>query len=216
MTAVRLASVERTDGRTARRAASKERILAAAAELFAERGYGSTTMDEVAEAAGVSKGTIFYNYATKAELCTSVIQVAAEDIADDMASAGEGLVGWEALQAMALSAMRRIDAQPALAQFLMTELFRTHRPWAAELPAVRDRLIAPLIKTVMEVAEERRAAGLMKHADAYPGNVTSVAVSLLGALVTATLDHRAFPGRTLEEVHSGLQAAISGVRPPTP
>lgn len=212
MTAARLPLVERADGRTARRAASQERILSAAADLFAERGYGSTTMDDVALAAGVSKGTIFYNYDSKADLCAKVIVASAEDLEQVIERARVGLRGWNALETLTLTVMRHIDAAPARAQFLTTELFRPNRPWAAQLPGVRDRLIRPLVAVLLEVAEERKAAGLT--AEAANPNASAVAVSLLGALVTAALDRRAFPGRTLEEVHAGLLTAISGLRPP--
>ncbi|NJE84869.1 TetR/AcrR family transcriptional regulator [Thermococcus sp. CX2] len=40
---------------------TRERILKAAEELFAEKGYDKTTVDEIVEKAGVAKGT-FYNY----------------------------------------------------------------------------------------------------------------------------------------------------------
>ncbi|AHF79492.1 TetR/AcrR family transcriptional regulator [Thermococcus paralvinellae] len=40
---------------------TRERILKAARELFAEKGYDKTTVDEIVERAGVAKGT-FYNY----------------------------------------------------------------------------------------------------------------------------------------------------------
>ncbi|NJE13628.1 TetR/AcrR family transcriptional regulator [Thermococcus sp. LS2] len=40
---------------------TREKILKAARELFAEKGYDKTTVDEIVERAGVAKGT-FYNY----------------------------------------------------------------------------------------------------------------------------------------------------------
>ena len=38
---------------------TRRRIVDAAAELFAERGYAATTIDAVAAAAGVSRKTVF-------------------------------------------------------------------------------------------------------------------------------------------------------------
>src|SRR5262245_46277860 len=37
-------------------------------ELFAERGFGATTVDDIAEAAGVSRATVFSYFATKEEI----------------------------------------------------------------------------------------------------------------------------------------------------
>ena len=49
--------------RSRRREATRLEILAAARQVFAERGYYDVRMDEVAERAGVSVGTL-YNYFT--------------------------------------------------------------------------------------------------------------------------------------------------------
>jgi AcrR family transcriptional regulator len=49
-----------------------ERILDAAAELIAERGYASTTTRAVAERAGVNEVTVFRRFGTKAGLLTAL------------------------------------------------------------------------------------------------------------------------------------------------
>ena len=48
--------------------AKREAILAAAARLFAQKGYEATTMDDVAGAAGVSKATLYRYITSKEEL----------------------------------------------------------------------------------------------------------------------------------------------------
>ena len=48
-------------------------LLEAALNVFAERGYRSTRLDDVAEAAGVTKGAIYHYFDTKEELLLSVI-----------------------------------------------------------------------------------------------------------------------------------------------
>ncbi|WP_245679584.1 TetR/AcrR family transcriptional regulator [Actinomadura hibisca] len=58
----------------ARRAA----ILEAAGRLFADRPYDALSIDEIATAAGVAKGLIYYYFASKRGLFLAVIQQAAE------------------------------------------------------------------------------------------------------------------------------------------
>jgi AcrR family transcriptional regulator len=48
-------------------------LLEAALNVFAENGYRSTRLDDVAEAAGVTKGAIYHYFDTKEELLLSVI-----------------------------------------------------------------------------------------------------------------------------------------------
>jgi AcrR family transcriptional regulator len=47
---------------------TRKRVVDAAAELFAERGYAGTTIDAVASAAGVSRKTVFDSVGGKAQL----------------------------------------------------------------------------------------------------------------------------------------------------
>ena len=51
-------------------------MLAAARQLFVERGYVATTVDQVAERAGVSKPTVFAAVGSKRELLKVVRDVA--------------------------------------------------------------------------------------------------------------------------------------------
>src|SRR5512133_2134397 len=48
-------------------------LLAAALELFTERGYAATRLDDVARRAGVSKGTVYLYCSSKEELFKAVI-----------------------------------------------------------------------------------------------------------------------------------------------
>ncbi|MDB4917491.1 MAG: TetR/AcrR family transcriptional regulator [Gemmatimonadetes bacterium] len=49
-------------------------LLEAALKVFAENGYRNTRLDDVAEAAGVTKGTIYHYFDTKEELLLSAIE----------------------------------------------------------------------------------------------------------------------------------------------
>ena len=53
--------------RAAQARATRRAIVDAAARLFTERGYGATTVDAIAEAAGVSRKTVFTSVGGKAE-----------------------------------------------------------------------------------------------------------------------------------------------------
>ncbi len=50
-----------------------QELLDAALKVFAAQGYRSARLEEVAEAAGVTKGTIYHYFATKEELLLGVI-----------------------------------------------------------------------------------------------------------------------------------------------
>jgi AcrR family transcriptional regulator len=54
-------------------ARNRERVLAAARWLFAERGVHAVTMEEVARAAGVAKGTVFHRFGDRAGLALALL-----------------------------------------------------------------------------------------------------------------------------------------------
>jgi len=56
-------------------ARTRARILDAAAELFVERGYGRTTMKDIAERAAVARDTVHTVFGGKAKVLTSLIDL---------------------------------------------------------------------------------------------------------------------------------------------
>jgi AcrR family transcriptional regulator len=61
-------SAERADA-----ARNRARILCTAQRLFAERGASCVSMDEIAEAAGVGKGTLFRRFGSRSALALAVL-----------------------------------------------------------------------------------------------------------------------------------------------
>jgi AcrR family transcriptional regulator len=73
-------------------------ILEAAAELFAERGYVRTTVGDVAEAAGVSLGTVYQYFRDRGEIVAALVHHGVSDLlrgADNAWQADEGRTGLE-------------------------------------------------------------------------------------------------------------------------
>ncbi|BBC29794.1 hypothetical protein SGFS_010880 [Streptomyces graminofaciens] len=52
---------------------TRERLVATARELFLRDGYGATSLSQVAEAAGYSKGAVYSNFRGKGHLCLAVL-----------------------------------------------------------------------------------------------------------------------------------------------
>jgi AcrR family transcriptional regulator len=56
------------------RKSSRERLLDGAARVFAERGFERASVDEVAAEAGVSKGTLYWNFKSKDDLFHALME----------------------------------------------------------------------------------------------------------------------------------------------
>jgi AcrR family transcriptional regulator len=61
-------------GRAAGYATQREQILARAADLFARQGYSGTTMNQVAEACGISKPSLYHYVHDKNQLLVEIAQ----------------------------------------------------------------------------------------------------------------------------------------------
>jgi TetR/AcrR family transcriptional regulator len=61
---------------------SRREILRTAEEIFARKGYSATSTREIAEAAGVTKGLLFYHFQTKERLYIAVIENAVKFLND--------------------------------------------------------------------------------------------------------------------------------------
>jgi AcrR family transcriptional regulator len=72
-TKLELPQIEPEPAERADAARNRERILCAARRLFEERGAGCVSMEEIAEAAGVGKGTLFRRFGSRAALSRALL-----------------------------------------------------------------------------------------------------------------------------------------------
>lgn len=81
-------AVEGTTGRvTRRRVRTRARLLDAAFAVFAAKGFGRVSIEEVCEAAGYSRGAFYSNFATLDDLFFALYRERADLIAEQVAGA---------------------------------------------------------------------------------------------------------------------------------
>jgi AcrR family transcriptional regulator len=80
-----VAQVARTAGSAAEE--TRQRILATAAELFVERGYAATSIRELSERLGMTKGALYYHFASKEELLSALVAPLFEAVDEFVAAA---------------------------------------------------------------------------------------------------------------------------------
>lgn len=69
------------------RAATRAKLLQAALELFASRGYAATPVDAIADAAGVSVGLLYYHFKNKPAVLQSIFEQSLADVQATFAAA---------------------------------------------------------------------------------------------------------------------------------
>lgn len=89
------------------RSQSEEKILAAALELFAEKGFKSTSISEIARTAGVSKGLMYNYFDSKQELLRKIVSNTIS-MGHRMMGAGESSSPEEELEHIVLESIAQI------------------------------------------------------------------------------------------------------------
>lgn len=163
-----------------------ERTLRAALDAFGTRGYGATSLDDLARDLGIRKQTILYWYPSKEALLDAAIdRVAAEvtvRLERAVASADEGFDRVEAI----VKAMFRLAARhPTMLGFLR-EVTRLGPPASTRLLGA----IAPLIDRAAGFLAAEMDAGRVRRHD--PRLILLAAYSMVTGLATEVEVLRAF------------------------
>jgi AcrR family transcriptional regulator len=66
---------------------ARERLVSAAVDLFTEQGYDATTVEQIAERAGVAKSTLFRHFPDKREILVAGQETLSRLLADGIAEA---------------------------------------------------------------------------------------------------------------------------------
>jgi len=93
-----------------RSAATRAALIAAARPLFGERGYAGVGTGELAEAAGVTRGALYHQFADKRELFAAVFESVEQDLIERIAKRIAAASPGDPLGALAEGAEVLIDA----------------------------------------------------------------------------------------------------------
>jgi AcrR family transcriptional regulator len=87
---MRVEASDRQDGRRAgARGTARERLLDAAATVFAERGYRAASVEDIASAAGVTKGAVYWNFESKEDLFFALMDERVDRLAHELTGVTE-------------------------------------------------------------------------------------------------------------------------------
>lgn len=104
-----------------RRATTRAALLAAARELFTERGFAGTGREDIAERAGVTRGALYHHFESKTAAFVAVVdELEAELLNRVVAAARRGSTPFDQLR-QASRAYMDACAEPAVARILLTD-----------------------------------------------------------------------------------------------
>lgn len=145
----------------------RKRILKAAAEVFAEKGIERATIDDIAERAGMGKGTIYRRVGKKKDLLDLLIQTSAQSVAEVIKSAikkrSDPLLQFkEAINALC----DFYENNLSVAIFLVSELTARmqHTQAGGKFPHFRDEGVFGLFESILKRAIQK---GQIRQVDIY-------------------------------------------------
>jgi AcrR family transcriptional regulator len=122
---------------------NRELVVDAARAVFTEAGYAKATLDAIAERAGFSKGVVYSQFDSKADLFLVLLERRIDERADQNRTIATGLSPPEVVAAVLDAAERDATADPAWQQVLVE-----FRAQAARDPALNRRYAALHERTV--------------------------------------------------------------------
>jgi AcrR family transcriptional regulator len=177
--------VKRPDKRAERSRRTREKVIEAARELFVAQGYGATSLQEVADQAGVAVQTVYFVFHNKRTLFKDVV---------DTSIAGDT----EPVATMEREWFRAACAEPTAAGQLRTHVHGTREILGRVAPIMP--LIAAAAATDPEIAAQwpdsadprytvqyAAAEALAGKPDTRPGLSTEMAADLLFGLLSPQL-----------------------------
>jgi AcrR family transcriptional regulator len=158
-----------------RRALTRDTLVGSAARVFARRGYEGASLEEIADAAGFTRGAIYKNFGGKEDL---FFAVADRDFAERLRTLAERLARKHELEPADLAALWRetvIGGTDDLALHMEVRLY------ALRNPAVKARLAEH-----QHATRTTLAAFITEQTDAVGFDLTIPATTFAGLLDAAT------------------------------
>lgn len=190
---------------TRKRGDAKQRLFDAAISLIGERGFHGTSVDDIAEAAGVAKGTVYYHFrGGKEELVAALLESGLQMLSQDFRATVDSAQGpRSALVAIVRTEVAYVHRYQAFSKLLVSEMWRRDRSWQHTVRLLREEYVT-VIRDVLDagVREGVFRADLDSEVGAW---------ALFGMIATATLDWLAFnPTEPREHVTASLEAMALG------
>jgi AcrR family transcriptional regulator len=187
-------------------AVTRQALLRAARALFGEQGYSATSLDEVAQAAQVTKGALYHHYGGKQELFAAVYEQVKREVSERAATAFLEPDPWEDLCA-GCRAMLDAHLDPSVRRILLHDA-------QAVLDADTIRRVENRYGTVVLRGALRRAirAGVIQPLPLKTLAVMLTGAILEGCMVIADADD---PTQAREDVGNVLTSLLQGLQPHT-
>lgn len=165
-----------------RKAERPEEIVAAALEVFTDKGFAAARLDDIAARAGVSKGAIYLYFATKEDIFRAVVE---QNVAPNLDLVRQAVASHQGsfpalLQGLIGGLSRIVDESPAGA--IVKIVIGEARNFPELARVWHGRLVAPALAAMSGAIAAAQARGELRGGDPRQYAVSLVAPLLMGVL----------------------------------
>lgn len=192
---------------------TRAKILASALSLFVRKGYDHTTFTDIAARLKMTKGAVYWHFASKEALLVALVEEMLARFArqlDELMPKSE--LTFPAVAEMMVANAERIVGDPKGTAFFM--LMKTQVRWTdSSMEEVREQLMANAAngpyRTFILAVENDIAAGRVGR-DVDPKGVAAIAISVWEGLVRARIDRflECDLAETIRKAYNGIWGSI--------
>ena len=181
-------------------------LIAAARELFAQRGYAHVGTEEIVRAAGVTRGALYHHFEGKRELFEAVYEELERELVEEVAKAAE-LETSNPLEVLRIGARAFLDASedPAVQRIALIDAPAV-LGWA-RWREIGMRYGLGVVQAVLQAALD---AGLIEDQPVEPLAHMLLGAIDEGAMLVARADDG---GKTREAVGASVDRFLNALRP---
>lgn len=190
---------------------TREAIATVALTLFAERGYQQTTVAEIAEAAEVSKGTLFAYFPSKEEIVFADTAPLREELHHELRHRSNGLSAVETLRAFVADHLIAPGPRELLRERLIAENEQLRVHYRARMAEVEDALAEAIATDLDEPADGLRP----RIAAAAAMSALTIAKAQARSVHGATAS-RAQATAVIDEALAFVEGGLSAIARPAP
>ena len=186
-----------------RREATRTALLAAARQLFAEKGYAGAGREEIVARAGVTRGAMYHHFASKHELFRAVVEELEQEVMGRVAEAGMEAAG-DPRQALARGCRAFLDI--AAADGSVRRILLLDAPSVLGWAEWRDLEARYALGLTKEVLTHAMEVGQIRQQPVDPLAHMLLAALNEAALLVAQSDD---PARTRAEVGEAVERLVA-------
>lgn len=187
---------------------SKHRLFTASMELIGARGHHAVSVDEIAKAAGVSKGTVYYNFGSKAELIAELFSYGVAILFERLESGVNNPDPLLGLEIMVGESLEFIADYPSFAQLWISEQWQSQSEWATALKDMRHEVISMVHQALSRIPARDSSIDTMPDVD-----LETLATAIFGATLILGRDRLVFhPERSIQNCVQAVMAFTAPLR----